>query len=1156
MSLRFIIGRCGSGKSSRVLSEIHEALQDGGTKLFLMVPEQYTLQAERDLIYELNLPGVINIEVLSFSRLAYKVFNEVGGLTKVHLNEQGKHMIFRRIIDKNKDRLSIYKTVSGQDGFIAKINDLITEFKKQDITPQMLFEKAEKLDDKRNILKMKLQDLAFIFQEYNDYLVNRYMDSEDSINSLIMQMDKADFLKGSTIWIDGFDYLTPQMARVLEKMIPIAKEVTITFTIDGNPYSYDRDIFKLHEISMAKVRNIASEHKINIELVNMSEVQKESGFKVPEILHIEKELYCYPCKEFKGNTENITVFSGNTIKSEVENMASQIIALLREKGWRYRHIAVVSGDMESYGSVIKRVFDEYDIPCFMDQKRPVINNPIIDLVLASIDVIDRGYRYQDVFKLLKTGFCGIPIEEIELLENYCLEMGIKGKRWLDSFIFGADTYDLTRLNDCRERFIEPLKKLDKGLKAKRNVSSKVRALYGYLEAISLQEGIESWIFSLREKGLYEYADENAQIWNILIETLDQLVEILGDQSISVGDFGRVLKAGFSNIEVGVIPTTLDQVLVGNIQRSKSQDIKALFVVGCNDGILPDSKPEDGLLADDERDLLNDVGIELSSNTVLRAARERFNIYTAFSKPSEYLWISYALSDNEGKAMRPSILIDRLKKLFKGIKVKSDLIADMEQQKHLIATPKSTFKYLIENIRLCADGYEPEDLWSHVYNWYYRQSEWDQHRKNMIDGLFHKNQEYTIGQENARKIYEDNRRLSKDTRMLSEASLIASVSRLEQYINCPFAHFIRYGLRPKERKVYMVAAPDIGELFHRSIEGFTKRLWEKGIDWRAIDEKQCDTIMDDVMAEIIPDHNYGILLSSKRHEYLAERLKRISKRAVWLLTDHIKRSRFNPIGHEINFGLNGTFPPIEVTLSDGQKVYLEGRIDRADIYKEGDNYYVDVIDFKSGYEDFSMSDAYYGLKLQLLVYLAALIENYRESVDGNVYPAGIFYFRIDDPLIDTTEKIADVITNEIRRKLKLKGLVLKDVNLVRSMDSEIDGWSEVLPVGIKKDGGFYSGSGVLAEDDFYILLQHVKQLIGKVSHEILSGNIQIEPVKKGNRTACTYCLYSGICQFDTKFDNNAFRPITKIDNSQVIRRIKEEQGGRDNDQVDKRTEDGN
>lgn len=1126
MGIYYITGRSGTGKTRLVYKEIGEALSRGEERLILMVPEQFTLQAESDLINSLDLPGLFNVEVVSLTRLAYKVFSEAGGLTRTHINDQGRHMVLRKILDDLVDELTVYRTVSVQKGFIDKINTALAELKKHDVTADRLKEAAWALEGS-GLLKHKLLDIAKIYEAFNEYLSGRYIDSEDAINLLIEKMDQAQFLRGASVWMDGFDYFAPQTVRVIEKLAMVAKKLTITFTLDIDKSHNDRDVFLSHALSLSRIRKMALHHGFEEHFIHLTHQipPAQKGAKAPEIAFLEHEIYKYPYRQYTDPPAGLEVFAGSSLLSEIENLASRIISLVRDRNWRFNEMAVLAGDIKVYGGIVKRVFTEYGIPYFMDEKRSIIQNPIIDCLLVSLRIIERDFRYEDVFKYLKTGFSGLSLDEVEELENYCLEFGVRGRQWLEPFERGNEDYDLDRINALRERFVKPFDAFGRAIKRKKTVEGMVKSLYEFLNSIELKEKLEDWIGDLRREGLLDQVNENAQIWNILMEIFDQLVEFLGDRRVDLGSFGRILEAGFMSLEVGIIPTTLDQVLVGDIRRSKIRDIKALFIVGCNDGLIPASNGDEGLLDVEELDKLRGCGVELGGGSELRAANEKLDIYMAFSKPSDYLWVSYSMANAEGNAIRPSILIDRLKKLFRELKVESDVVMNHDRQLRLVSVPDSTFKYLVENMRTLADGKPMDEVWWQVYGWYRGQKAWESRRRLLIDGLFHRNQEDTIGRNASRLLY--------------SAPIRASISRLETYSSCPFAHFVRYGLRPRERRMYTVEAPDLGVVFHRTIEEFTNKLAEDKADWRTMDENRINEILDEVMDDIIPTYNNGVLQSTNRYKYLANRLKRISRRAVWLLTDHVKRSGFDPIGHEVSFGEKGKYPPIEIELENGEKLLLEGRIDRADVYMEDGDVYINVIDYKSGSQDFDLSEAYYGLKLQLLVYLEALLNEYQRRITGKARPGGIFYFKIDDPLINTRQQAIEVVEHEIRKTLRLRGLVLKDVNIVRKMDAHIDSRSEVLPLAVNKDGTIREGSSVLDEEEFMALLAHVKKLIGRIGCEMLEGNIRIEPVKKGNTTACAYCPYSGICQFDPTLEENGFKRIPKTDRKEIIKRLSEE-----------------
>ncbi len=1130
MKVRYVVGRSGSGKSHLVLKEIKEKINNDNTNLILIVPEQFTLQGERDLIHKMELPGIIDVNVLSFTRLAHKVFNEVGGLTRTHLNEQGKSILLRKIIDESEKTLNIYKKAANKEGFIAMFSQLISEFKQHDISSMELREELLLMEEE--LLSQKIMDIITIYEGFDSYIEGRYIDSEDYLNLLIEKMGQANFLKDAEIWIDGFTTFTPQTYRILEKLISMAKKVTITFTMEFSGKGRDGDLFQIPEKTYERIMDISMNLGIPGEIIDLDKDSLDYRNKIPEIQHLEKEIFAYPYNSFNFTSNNITLFSGMSYLSEVEHVVAKIVSLVRDSGYRWKDIALICNDMDSYGMLIKRVFNEYDIPCFLDIKRSIMENPIVELILSSLAIVQKGFRYEDVFRYLKTGFSDIEVDTYELLENYVLQYGIRGNKWKEPFEYG-ENQPLDVLNLAREKFVIPFLKLEKRIKNKKTIGEISKAIFEFLKELKVPEKLESWIDLLREQGAYEYVNENTQIWNIVLDILDQLVEIMGDQKVSLKKYSRMVEEGFSSVELGIIPTTIDQVLVGTVQRSKSHDIKALFVIGANDGVLPSKKDEDRILSDEDRVILKSKGIELGNDREKSSNLEKFNIYSVFSKPTDFFWMSYALADQEGKALRPSILVDRLKKLFKNINVYSDISDDFDDL--LISIPGGTFKHMVEKLRMEIEGKSMNELWWGVYGWYYNNEAWDMKRKNIIEGLFHENQIKYMDKNYAERLY--------------KLPIKSSVSRLEQFINCPFAHFIKYGLRPTEREEYKIQAPDIGDIFHKSMEEFTNTLKEEQLDWRSLEKEKCHSLTDQVVDKVVLGHRNGIMESTNRYKYLTNRLKRISRKALWTLTEHIKKSGFTPLEYEVAFGLNKAYPPIEIELMDGEKIYLEGRIDRVDILEEEEESFVKIIDYKSGDKDFSLSDVYNGLQLQLMIYLDAILNAQKKNSGKKVNPAGIFYFKIDDPMVKTEEKIVEKVEKEIQKKFKMKGLVLKDAKIVKELDKDISGYSSVIPVGLNKNNEFYSNSSVVDYKEFIGLIDHVKKLIKEITKEMLNGKISIEPIKNGKKVACTYCPYGGICQFDTMLEENNYKNIKKLTDEEILAKVSSEGGEKDNGKVD-------
>ncbi|WP_026476627.1 helicase-exonuclease AddAB subunit AddB [Alkaliphilus transvaalensis] len=1123
MAFKYIIGRSGVGKTHYVLQEIKEALEKKEAhKLILLVPEQYTLQAERDLIKKLNLEGILRVEVLSFSRLVHRVYNEVGGLTKIHINEMGKNMIIRKLLEEHSKSLSVYQKASRQDGFVAKINELITEMKRHDVIPIELNQQLEKLDH-APLLQMKLSDFNLIYDSFNQYLANRYIDTEDQINLLIEKIPQTEFLKGAEIWIDGFHRLTPQTQRIIGELMKKAQQISMTFTLDPTPQAREGDLFSISTNTLGQIKRMAKELNLNEKVIKIETSMTEDNqlTKTSQLKHLEKELYAYPYNPYLYKAEGIEIFVANNLYTEVEQVAINILSLVRDKKYRYQDIAVVSGDPDGYGRIIRRIFKEYKIPYFMDQKREIMDHPIIELILAALDTLIGNFQYKDIFRYLKSGFSDLKKDEYEKLENYVLAYGISGKQWTEAFYKG-EKEDIERLNQLREKVVTPFIKFKVKVKKAENVLEITRGLFEFLTDLKIEGKLQDWIDQLKELGHFDYVNENTQIWNTVMEIFDQLSEILGDSSISLKGYRRILESGFSACEIGVIPTTIDQVLIGNIERSRSHDIKALFVVGVNDGILPAIKEDKDILSGNERKLLKEKGFQLEFDDDSRLIEEKFSIYLALTKPSQYLWLSYSMATQEGKALRPSMLIDRFKKLYPKLEIKSELSHGEEYEFDLVASPEATFKHLVERIRLNIDDKEINEFWWDVYCWYHENESW-RSKVNMInEGFFHANQVYYIPENKARDLY--------------KTPITASISRLEKFSNCPFSHFITYGLKPTERKEYQLNNPDIGKLFHDSMDEFKNRLEAEGLSWLEIEKPKCDSLVEEVIDDMLDHFENGILQSTHRYQYLVNRLKRISKRALWTLTQHLKRGGFTPLGQEIRFGQGEEIPPIVVELDNGEVIYLEGRIDRVDLLEDEEGRYIKIIDYKSGNKDFSLTDAYFGLQLQLLVYLDAMM-NMSNDHKNKTYPGGIFYFKIDDPLIKTTEKAAEFVEKEINSKLKMKGVVLKDLKVIKEIDKDITSYSDIIPVKLNKGEEISKTSNVLSKDDFNDLILHVRHLVKEISWEMLKGNVKIYPCKKGKQVSCQYCLYQGICQFDSSLEDNVYRNIKELKDEEILEKIK-------------------
>lgn len=1121
MTVRYLTGRNSAAKSQHIFAEIKQALHSGAeNRLILLVPDQFTFQTERDLICSLDVPGIMQVEVLSFNRLGERVINEAGGRTRTTIDEQGKHMVLRKVINDNLHNLGIYSKVAEHPGFVEQVSELIAEIKRYQVNIDDMVAACTS-----EAMLAKTSDIKVIYNAFNDYLQGRYIDLEDKSNLVVEKMTNCSWLKDSHIWIDDFITFTPQRLQVIEQLLLLAEEITFSFTLDLSASRRDAQLFSPSNYTYKKIHSLADNLGLKQELIVVPDIDADQKVALK---HLEKELYAYPSRVWEDEVEGLSVFAAANISSEVEQAASRIIKFARENSWHWKDIVIICSDMENYSYLIRRIFPEYGIPFFIDDKRDIMDNPIIEYLMALLDILIRNFRFDDVVRMLKTGLLDLTADDVEELENYMLAYGIQGDKWKHDFIYGPPE-ELEKLNQLRIRIAEPIFELQTNIKSATSYAARTRQLYDFLEQRSIQTGLLNWIENLREQNLHEQVLQNTQVWNIVMQIFDQIVTIMGDDICTLKEYRSVLESGFTSFKLGMIPPTVDQVIIGSLQRLKSRGARGLMVLGVNDGKLPAAGNPNGILLDEEKQGLEEKGIILSSSREQRMDEERFIIYSALTRATDEVVLSYALADVQGKALRPSLLIDRVKKIFPRIKQNSDLVENRMSQLQLVSTPISTYKYLIENMRRFLDDKPIEDFWWDILGWYQNNPDWEALHTMTGKAFFHRNQLHYVEPKEAKRLY---------TRPFR-----TNVSQLEKFAACPFAHFIQYGMRARERKQYTVEFPDIGNIFHESILKYGNRISEEKHDWLNLTQDQCEVMVDEIMEELTADYGNGVFQSNNRYMNLKDRLKRVSRRATWTITEHMKKGEFQLLGHEIAFGKGKDFPAIEVELNNGEILYLEGRVDRIDYFNLPDSTYIKIIDYKSGNKYMQIDDVYYGLSLQLFIYLSALLKSDHPNFQSTLKPAGVFYFKIDDPMITTEQMDMDKIESELRKALKMRGITLKDVEVVRAIDREIVKDSEVLPVTLKSDGDFSKNSSVLSEDEWHVILNYVEAKVAGLSEQILSGRVSIEPYKKNNNdNACTYCNYKAICQFDMLFEGNQYKYLQKYNMEQVLQLMEKPEEG--------------
>lgn len=1153
MGLRFILGRGGSGKSTYILDEIKKNVKsEDTTPVIMLVPEQYTFETEKrisKLFVGDDKDRFLRSRILSFKTMASIVFSQVGGLTDININSSGKAMMTYKAIESVSKELDVFSKATSQSGFVSSISEIISELKQYNIDPDMLENVANDIENEA--LKLKLRDISKIYKEFEEKLHENYVDSQDILNSLADKIEKCDYFNGAYIYIDEFTGFTPNQYRVLKALLKKAKEVNISLTLDNiNKGNYNKaDVFSRTKFTYERLVKICEEEGIKVlSPVNLNDGDIKRFRGNEELLHLEKYYNSYPYKTYDKETKNIQIKEFNNLYSEVEQIAKEIVSLVRDKNIRYKDITVATRDLNRYDFLVQSIFNEYNIPNFIDKKREAKSNPIVVLIISALEMKNRRYSYESMFRYLKSGLIGIDNDDISLLENYVLANGIKGKKWFEekwnyrvNSNFSEDETELElqtkdRINEIKNRVIQPIEILQGKLKGRNKTVDICKYIYEFLLDINMPNTIEGLILNFKDKGELDIASQYSQVWNIVVDILDQMVEIMGDESISLDKFIKLISLGFDEYELGLVPPSIDQVLVSSVDRMKNTDTKYLYLIGTTDGIFPLISKDGGLLNDDDRKRLEKSGVEVDIDSKTKTFEEQFLVYKALTSTTENLIITYPISDYEGKTLRSSIIVSRLKKIFPNIKNTSYIVdEEIKTDEDILkkVTSKSpTFSELINNIKefdnnnLSID--EINAIWLDLYRYYINDEEYKNIARKVIKGLGYTNQVQKLEENKIKSLYQGN---------------LLSVSRLEKYAQCPFAYFIQYGLKAKERREYSFTAPDLGTFIHNILDKFSKELSKDNLDWRDINEDYIDKKIGMLVDEIVSKIPGYILNSSERYKYLAYRLKNMLVTAIKIISEQISQGSFEPKGYEVDFGIKGKYPPIKIILNNGEEINLVGKIDRVDELEEGEDKYIRIIDYKSGNKSISLTDIYYGLQLQLMVYLDAILESCTEG-EINLKPAAILYCRIDDPIAKFSEDQEDDIVKEsILKELRMKGLVIKDSHIIKEMDKSLENGerssSLVIPANLTKDGKIGKNTSGVTYEEFDILRKYVKQTIKNLCEDMLGGNIMIAPYKNKNATSCDFCSYSVICQFDSSLKDNKYKILNNKENEEIINIMKEE-----------------
>ena len=1163
--LRFCFGASGAGKSTGLYREIIDrSNKEPDTDFLIIVPDQFTMQTQKDVVKLHPQRAIMNIDVLSFGRLSHRVFEETGHGSFSVLDDVGKSLVLRHVSDMLGDELPVIGRNMHKPGYLDEVKSTISEFMMYGIGDDALSLLEEK-SVKKGALNAKIRDLRLLYSSFLKYIEGRFITTEETLDILCRALPGSELIRDSVIVFDGFTGFTPIQYRVIKELLLLCKEVVVSVTIspDQDPYA---DSFREQELFMLSKKTVRDLEKLEFE------VQKEKGSDIPDLetyrklrhsevtdifyrdepvarlkdnaplAFLEKALFRYSPEKFEGENSSIFLYQTTTPSEEIRQTMIKISDLVRNEGYAYRDIALVCGSLDTYGDIIARQAQKFGIPVYLDQNVNLMLNPFIEYITSALNIVISGYRYEDVFHYMRSGMTGFDAGDTDLLENYVRALGIKGrKQWEDRFLrrmprkFKTGKQDLEekdqllleKLDLMREKISSDLKPL---FDAKGGTVKEITdALISVVEAGNLKEKLEEYRNTFEEQGDQKKAKEYDQIYTRVMTLLEQMNALIGDEKLDMAEYKDVLSAGFGEISVGTIPQDVDRIIVGDIERTRLKEVRVLFFVGVNDGNIPSNAGNGGILSDIDRQFLQELGteIEFAPSPRQQMYIQRLYLYMNLTKPTDKLFLSFAELGNDGKSLRQAYLIPKLKQMFENLEIERPMESGFEAQMVSIDDGMDAYSELV---REYAGG---------------RLSPQQEREMFTLKKVLSENKDNKLVEKltEAAFIHYESVPIAKAVALaLYGATLENSVSRLEKYASCAYAHFLQYGLSLNDRQEYSFEASDLGNVYHQVLEKYTGEIITKGIDWRELSKEKSDEILNRVLTECVDAYGDTILRSSARNQHMIERIRRILTRTVDTLKYQITSSLFNPAYVEMSFSEAGSLDEIDVALSEDEKknitekMKLKGKIDRVDLCSEGDQIYVKVMDFKSSEHKFNLAYLYYGLQLQLVMYMnVAVASEKKKHADKEVIPAAILYYHVEDPMIEgKADTVTDDINQEIISELKMTGLVNDNTDIIRKLDTGIVTKSDIIPVELKKDGTPTAKSQTASSDQYEAISGFVNKKVKEFGRNILNGDISVNPYGDSKMQSCTYCAYKHICGFDERISGYKKRKIDVSSDDAMMR----------------------
>lgn len=1108
MGLQFVFGGSGAGKSTMVYEKIwKQSMEHPEKKYLIMVPDQFTMYTQKQLCLMHPRGGIMNIEVLSFSRLIHRISEEVGRKERAVLDDTGKNLVLRKVAMEKEEELVLLKDKVKRPGYIHEVKSMISEFYQYDIRETDMEEMIAQSQGK-GALSLKLQDLKTLYTGFSQYIRDKYITTEESLDELCDMIPRSEILKESIIVFDGFTGFTPVQNRVLLQLMQIAGEVIVTLCADDETDivqgEEEQHLFALSRKTYRMLSLMAKENGVVVRNpVYLTEKPVKRYEKNPAMAFLEANLFRYKNRTFAERQQAICVREADGLVSEMQSVCAEIKRLIREEDYCYRDIAVVTGDLERYAHLAETEFVRYKIPFFMDRNRSVAHHPLTEYLKSALGMLKENFSYESVFRFLRSGMTCLETDEIDRLENYVRAYGIRGRKaYLQEFTISERAEEI---NQIRVRLVEEIQAILCGCSTAKEYAT---ALYELCHANRLQEKCDAYARKFEAGGDASKAKEYEKIYPACMDLLNQIYELIGEDEMDVAEFLAVLEAGIAEIRVGTIPQNVDQVVVGDIERTRLKQIRALFFIGVNDGVIPGGNGNGGLLSDMERQFFMDLGRELAPTPRQKIFEQRLYLYQNMTKPSERLYLSYSKVDGGGKTLLPSYLIRVIQGLYPALEVErvTDKIAGNLAG---IATKEDGLDDFAQLLRMYLNGEVPpgdgEERLRESLGILCRAYGTDEVATGIREAALTTYENVPLSDMAAELLYRDRNK--------------GSVSRLEQFAACAYAHFLRYGLELKEQEEYDFDVMDFGIIYHHVLEKVSFGLRRQEVTLAEAEPELLEKLVGEALEEYTEEYGGRILRSSARNEYRVGQMKQVLMQSLSAMQYQLSKGAFRPAFFEKSFQLKGEFP-------------LVGKIDRIDLCREEDKVYVKVIDYKSGAKKFSLEELYYGLSLQLPAYMNAAMELLKEKQPGvEAVPASMLYCRLQNPYVDETVKDVE---HELRKEMRPEGLSNDSDKVIGLLDEELSGNSDVVRISRNKDGSLGRYSQTVSEDMFGVLLAYTGEKMQSLMQEMKSGEIGAVPahLESEKQDSCTYCAYKGICGMDMRIPGYKKRELPRVSEEKI------------------------